>query len=69
MNVCAAGHATRVRLVDLLASVNLEGEVLDADVVVPVGATVGWTQAKTTITDFSSREVDDLLRASGRSDT
>jgi hypothetical protein len=29
-----------------------------------VGATVGWTQADTTITDFSSREVDDLLRAS-----
>ena len=46
-------HAARVRLIDLLASVNLEGEVLDADVVVAVGATVGWTQAETTITDCS----------------
>ena len=64
MNLCAAGDAACVRLVNLLASVNLEGEVLNADVVVPVGSTVGWTQAKTTITDFSSREVDDLLRAS-----
>jgi hypothetical protein len=64
MNVCAAGNAAGVRLVDLLTSVNLEGEVLDADAVVPVDATVGCTQAKTTITDFSAREVDDLLRSS-----
>ena len=53
-----------MRLVNLLASVNLEREVLDADVVIAVGATVGRTQADTTITDFSTREVDDLLRAS-----
>jgi hypothetical protein len=53
-----------VRLINLLPSVDLEGEVLDADVVVAVSATVGWTQAETTVTDCSwARKVDDLLRA------
>ena len=54
-----------MRLINLLPSVNLEGEVLDADVVVAVSATVGWTQAETTVTDCSwSRKVDDFLRTS-----
>jgi hypothetical protein len=53
-----------VRFINVLLSVNLAGDVLDADVVVAVGAAVGWTQAKTTVTDFSSHEIDDLLRAS-----
>ena len=53
-----------MRLIDLLPSVNLEGEVLNADVVVAVSATVGWTQAETAVTDGSwPRQVDDLLRA------
>jgi hypothetical protein len=63
MNVRAACDAACVRLVNLLSSVNLEGEVLDADVVVAVSSTVGWTQPDTTITRFLSHEVDDLLRA------
>src|SRR5512143_3604053 len=64
VNVCAACEAACVRFINVLSSVNLEGDVLDADVVVAVGAAVGWTQAETTVTDFSSHEVDDLLRAS-----
>lgn len=54
-------------LINLLSSVNLEGEVLDADVVVAVRATVGWTQTDTPVTTGSlSHKVDDLLRASVR---
>ena len=54
-----------MRLINVFLSVNLEGEVLDADVVVAVGATVGWTQAETTVTDASlSHKIDDVLRAS-----
>jgi hypothetical protein len=65
VNVCATREAACMRLINLLPSVNLEGEVLDADVVVAVGTTVGWTQAETTVTDCSwSRKVDDLLRTS-----
>jgi hypothetical protein len=52
-----------VRLINLLPSVNLEGEVLDADVVVAMAATVGWTQADT-VKGSLSHKVDDLLRAS-----
>ena len=36
-----------MRLINLLPPVNLEGEVLHADVEVAVGATVGLTQAET----------------------
>jgi hypothetical protein len=65
VNVCAACEAACVSLINLLSSVNLEGEVLDADVVVAVSATVGWTQAETTVMECSlSRKVDDLLGAS-----
>ena len=53
-----------MRLINLVSALDLEGEMLDADVVVAVGATVGWTQAETTVTDRSwSRKVHDLLRA------
>jgi hypothetical protein len=34
-----------VRLINLLSSVDLEGDVLDPDAVVAVGATVRWSQA------------------------
>ena len=65
VNVCATREAACMRLINILPSVNLEREVLDADVVVAVGATVGWTQAETTVTDCSwSRKVDDFLRTS-----
>ena len=37
----AGGEAALVRLVDLLAGVDLEGEMLEADLVVRVGAAVG----------------------------
>src|SRR6478672_13439587 len=40
VNVCATREAACMRLINLLPSVNLEGEVLDADVVVAVGSTV-----------------------------
>jgi hypothetical protein len=55
VNVCAACEAASVRLINLLSSVNLEGEVLDADVVVTVGATVGWTQADTVTGSLSHK--------------
>ncbi len=51
-------------LVNFLWSVDLEGDVLNADVVVAVGATVCWTQADTTVADVFAHEVDDVLRAS-----
>jgi hypothetical protein len=68
VNVCAAFEAACVRLINLLSSVNLEGEVLDADVVVAVGAAVGWTQADTVKGSLPDKG-DDLLRALCRSDT
>src|SRR5438093_1553693 len=61
---CAARDAVCVRLLNLLPSVNLEGEVLDADVVIAVGATVGWTQAEAPATGSFPHKVDDLFRAS-----
>jgi hypothetical protein len=65
VNVRATRQATGVGFIDLLASVHLEGEVLDANAVVAVGATVGWTQAETTLTDGSlSHKVDDFLSTS-----
>src|SRR5262245_21826835 len=43
VNVRAARETACVRLINLPSLINLEGEVLDADVVVTVSATVGWT--------------------------
>src|SRR5919201_3796228 len=57
---CASGRASLVRRVDLVSGFYLEGEVLDSDVVVVVGAAIGRTES-----EHRARrrllEIDDLL--------
>jgi hypothetical protein len=48
--------------IDLLALVDLEGEVLDPDAVVPVLATIGWADTKSAPA-HRVLQVDDLLGA------
>lgn len=59
----ARGDAASVGLVDLVAIVDLEGEVLDPHLVVPVDTAVCAAQPKTLHAVF---ELDDLFSASVR---
>jgi hypothetical protein len=64
VHVDAEVEAARIRLVDLLARVDDEREVLDADLVVAMRAAVGGPEAEGLAA--ADAEVDDLLAAAIR---